>query len=66
MSGKRQEAYAAMLEVLKVTAGNIRSLGPAGALGTIYAPYTVWLRVVEDAIQLAESAGAKTTQGTAP
>lgn len=37
----------AMLQALKTTALNIRSLGPAGA---IQWPYKVWLSVVEDAI----------------
>lgn len=44
-------AAPSMLDALQVTAGNIRSLGPAGALPE---PYTVWLRVVEDAIATAE------------
>ena len=45
-----------MLGVLKVTAGNIRSLGPAGALDKVWGAYEVWLRVVEDAIRKAEGA----------
>lgn len=36
-----------MLEALQVTAGNIRSLGLAGAIPE---PYKIWLSVVEDAI----------------
>jgi hypothetical protein len=36
-----------MLQALKTTAGNIRSLGPAGAIPE---PYKVWLDVVENAI----------------
>ncbi len=40
-----------MLAALKTTAANIRSLGPAGALPE---PYTVWLRVVDEAIAAAE------------
>ena len=36
-----------MLDALKTTAGNIRSLGPAGA---ILEPYKIWLSVVEGAI----------------
>lgn len=40
-----------LLDALKVTAGNIRSLGPAGVLG---AEYRVWLRVVEEAIAKSE------------
>lgn len=43
-----------LLDVLKTTAGNIRSLGPAGALGSLPEPYTVWLAVVEAAIAKAE------------
>ena len=39
-----------MLEALKTTRENIRSIGPAGAIG-LYLP---WLRVVEDAIAIAE------------
>lgn len=40
-----------LLEALKTTAGNIRSLGPAGA---IREPYTPWLGVVEAAIAKSE------------
>jgi len=40
----------AMLEALRTTEGNIRSLGPAGALGDVYMPYRIWLKVVQDAI----------------
>lgn len=41
-----------LLEALKVTAGNIKSLGPAGHLPE---PYTIWLKVVEDAIAKADA-----------
>lgn len=47
---------AAMLQVLKTTRGNISSLGPAGALGNVYEPYTVWLQVVDDVIASASMA----------
>ncbi len=40
-----------LLEALRTTAGNIRSLGPAGALPE---PYREWLRVVDEAIAKAE------------
>jgi hypothetical protein len=43
-----------MLEALEVTAENIRSLGPAGALSKVYAPYEEWLKVVEAAIAKAK------------
>lgn len=46
-----------MLEALRVTSGNIRSLGPSGALGPVFTPYKIWLRVVDDAIRLAERDG---------
>lgn len=39
-----------LLAALKTTAENIRSLGPAGALANVYAPYREWLAVVEAAI----------------
>jgi hypothetical protein len=42
-----------MLEVLRTTAGNIRSLGPAGAIEP-FTPYLEWLRVVEEVIAQAE------------
>jgi hypothetical protein len=45
-----------MLGLLRVTAGNIRSLGPAGALGHVYPPYTEWLRLVEEVISKADGA----------
>lgn len=50
-------AFAAMLDILKTTAGNIRSLGPAGAIEP-YLPYRIWLRGVEEAIELAEAEAA--------
>jgi hypothetical protein len=43
-----------MLEALEVTAENIRSLGPAGALSKVFAPYEEWLKVVEAAIARAK------------
>jgi hypothetical protein len=43
-----------LLEALRVTAGNIRSLGPAGALDAVPEPYRLWLAVVESAIAKAE------------
>ena len=46
----KDEVVAQMLEALKTTAGNIRSLGPAGALASVYEPYEKWLALVEDAI----------------
>ena len=46
-------AFAAMLEALRTTSGNIRSLAPAGHIEP-FTPYRPWLRVVEDAIALAE------------
>lgn len=39
-----------LLDALKVTRGNLRSLGPAGAIG----PYDVWRRIVDDAIESVE------------
>lgn len=54
---ERQKANAAMvaatadlLQALETTASNIRSLGPAGALGPVPLPYREWLAVVESAI----------------
>lgn len=41
-----------LLNVLQLTAENIRSLGPAGALSP-FEPYTQWLDVVTAAIELA-------------
>ena len=38
-----------LLEALKITRGNIASLGPAGAL-TPYTPYQEWLAMVDDVI----------------
>lgn len=46
-------AFLAMLNILRVTAGNIRSLGPAGALEP-FEPYRLWLALIEDAIKQAE------------
>ncbi len=47
-----------LLEALKTTASNIRSLGPAGALGPTYEPYKVWLEVVDAAIAKASPTDA--------
>lgn len=38
-----------LLEIVRVSIGNVRSLGPAGALGPVYEPYTVWLAHLEAA-----------------
>jgi len=46
-----------MLEALRTTAANIRSLGPAGALDAVPMPYQQWLAVVETAIAKAEGGG---------
>jgi hypothetical protein len=48
-----------IVQVLEVTASNIRSLGPAGALSLApYAPYQVWLAEVEKALAEAKSTPA--------
>jgi hypothetical protein len=47
-------AFLAMLSVLKVTASNVRSLGPAGALEP-FEPYRIWLAEIDRAIGLAEA-----------
>ena len=39
-----------MLELLKTTASNIRSLGPAGVFGPVPTPYQIWLQAIEDVI----------------
>lgn len=49
-----QQALVPLLAILEVTRGNLRSLGPAGALGPVYAPYTVWLHGVEAALAHAQ------------
>lgn len=48
-----------LYEALRTTAGNIRSLGPAGALDVVPSPYCEWLAVVEAA--LAKAAGVFST-----
>lgn len=53
-NGRLIAAAPDLLAALKVTAGNIRSLGPAGALGALPEPYKVWLAVVDAAIAKAE------------
>lgn len=43
-----------ILAALEVTTGNIKSLGPAGALGGIvWSPFEEWLAAVERALELA-------------
>lgn len=53
MTAHLSTASATILEALRTTAGNISSLGPAGALGPreVYEP---WLRTVKSSIALAE------------
>lgn len=48
---ERDARIARMRQALVTTAGNIRSLGPAGALERVPEPYTIWLAVVEEAIR---------------
>ena len=43
-----------LLEALEITAGNIRSLGPAGALAQVLTPYREWLAMVEGVIAKAK------------
>jgi hypothetical protein len=39
-----------LLEIVRTSICNVRSLGPAGALGSIpYSPYEVWLKELEAA-----------------
>lgn len=48
-----------LLEAVRITIGNVKSLGPAGALDDVpYAPYREWLRMLEDTL-------AKATGGAA-
>jgi len=53
----RSPATKAALDALQTTAGNIRSLGPAGALSEPYTPYRPWLALVERAIAALEAEG---------
>lgn len=44
-----------MLLALRTSAGNVRSLGPAGAIDCApFAPYRLWLAMLEQAIRHAE------------
>jgi hypothetical protein len=36
-----------LLELIRVSIGNVRSLGPAGALAQVHTPYQEWLRQLE-------------------
>ena len=54
---QRAKAWRQMLAALELTSGNIRSLGPAGAIPP---PYEVWLEVVDAAIN---SAGPDSMSG---
>lgn len=38
-----------LAEIVRISIGNVRSLGPAGALASVSAPYEVWLRELESA-----------------
>lgn len=51
----RSPAFFAMLTALRLTKGNIESLGPAGALGPVFSTYAQWLEAVRVAIDMAEA-----------
>jgi hypothetical protein len=51
-------AASEMLKVLKVSRGNVASLGPAGS-GAVWATYQVWLAELDRVIELAEAAGVR-------
>jgi hypothetical protein len=36
-----------LLELIRVSIGNVRSLGPAGALAQVHTPYQEWLAQLE-------------------
>jgi hypothetical protein len=38
-----------LLEIVRITIGNVRSLGPAGALAPVHTPYREWLAQLEAA-----------------
>lgn len=47
-----------LLEIVRISIGNIRSLGPAGALAQVYTPYREWLAQLEAAYANATGAQA--------
>lgn len=47
-----------LLEIVRVTIGNVRSLGPAGALAKVYEPYQEWLAQLEAAYAKATGSDA--------
>lgn len=47
-----------LLEIVRITIGNVRSLGPAGALAQVYTPYREWLAQLEAAYTNATGAQA--------
>jgi len=49
-------SHDAMVKILNTTAGNIRSLGAAGALDQVPVPYRIWLEEVEKALTAAGAA----------
>lgn len=51
-------AVADLLEIVRTTIGNVRSLGPAGALAPVYTPYRIWLAQLEAAYTKATGAQA--------
>lgn len=38
-----------LVEIVRLSIGNVRSLGPAGALAHVHAPYQEWLLALESA-----------------
>lgn len=47
---EKDALIAELLRAVRISRGNVASLGPAGALGPVYAPYEQWLAMLDAAI----------------
>ncbi len=54
----RADVAAELIEIVRMTIGNVRSLGPAGALASVHTPYREWLAQLEAAYAKATGAQA--------
>lgn len=53
-----ESAAQELLNIVRISIGNVRSLGPAGALAQVYAPYQEWLAQLEAAYRNATGEAA--------
>jgi hypothetical protein len=53
----------AAVEALRITRGNVASLGPAGALAQVHTPYREWLAMIDAVISRCEAEAPVESEG---